>query len=45
MRERGVLIAHADASLNAEELYRRRGYRAVGDRTPEGAQPITKRLA
>ena len=45
MRERGVLIAHADASPNAEEFYRRRGYRAAGDRTPEGARPITKKLS
>jgi putative acetyltransferase len=45
MRERGVLIVHADASQNAEEFYRRRGYCATGDRTPEGARPIVKRLS
>jgi putative acetyltransferase len=45
MRDRGVLNVQADASANAEEFYRRRGYRAAGDRTPEGARPIAKRLA
>ena len=45
MRERGIAAVQADASANAEEFYRRRGYTAVGDRTPEGARPIAKRLS
>ena len=45
MRERGILAVQADASANAEEFYRRRGYRAAGDRTLEGARPIAKRLS
>src|SRR5947208_2759157 len=45
MRERCIPAVQADASANAEEFYRRRGYTAAGDRTPEGAQPIAKRLS
>ncbi len=45
MRDRGALNVHAEASANAEEFYHRRGYRAAGDRTPEGARPITKKLS
>ena len=45
MRERGIPAVQADASANAEEFYRRRGYTAAGDRTPEGARPIAKRLS
>jgi putative acetyltransferase len=45
MRERGIAAVQADASANAEEFYRRRGYAAAGDRTPEGARPIAKRLS
>jgi hypothetical protein len=35
----------ADASANAEAFYRRRGYTATSDRTPEGARAIVKRLS
>jgi GNAT superfamily N-acetyltransferase len=44
MRERGVPAVRAEASPNAEAFYLRRGYQAVGVRTPEGARPIMKRL-
>jgi putative acetyltransferase len=44
MREQGVREVLADASLNAEAFYCRRGYVAVGLRTGNGAQPIRKRL-
>jgi putative acetyltransferase len=45
MRERGILAVRAEASSNAEAFYLRRGYEPIGPRTPEGAQPITKRLS
>ena len=45
LQKRGVLAVFADASANAEEFYRRRGYEAIGDRTPEGARPIAKKLS
>lgn len=45
MRERGVPAVRAEASWNAEAFYLRRGYKAVGVRTPEGARPIMKPLA
>jgi putative acetyltransferase len=44
MREQGVAEIVADASLNAEAFYCRRGYVAFGLRTGNGAQPIRKRL-
>jgi putative acetyltransferase len=44
MRRRGIPIIRADASLNAEEFYFRRGYEPTGVRTPEGAHLIRKRL-
>ena len=44
MRKRGTLIVRAEASLNAVEFYLRRGYEPTGVRTPDGAQPISKRL-
>jgi putative acetyltransferase len=44
MRERGILAVRAEASSNAREFYLRRGYRAAGPQTPEGAWPIVKGL-
>jgi putative acetyltransferase len=45
MRGRGIPAVFAETSSNAEEFYLRRGYEQIGFRTPEGAQPIRKRLA
>ena len=45
MRARGIPAITAEASANAEEFYRRRGYEPVGPRTPDGAQPMRKRLS
>jgi putative acetyltransferase len=45
MRGRGIPAVSAEASSNAEEFYRRRGYEPFGLRTPEGALPIRKRLS
>jgi putative acetyltransferase len=45
MRRRGIPAVSADASANAERFYLRRGYEPIGVRTPEGAQPIRKRLS
>ena len=44
MRDRGFPSAHAEASTNARDFYLRRGYRATGSQTPEGAWPIAKEL-
>ena len=44
MQGRGISSVRAEASSNAEEFYLRRGYEPTGARTPEGAQPISKRL-
>jgi putative acetyltransferase len=44
MRGRGIPAIMAEASANAEEFYRRRGYEPVGPRTSEGARPMRKRL-
>ena len=44
LRERGVQAVRAEASSNARDFYLRRGYRAAGPQTPEGAWPITKQL-
>ena len=44
MRERGVEAVRAEASSNARDFYLRRGYRADGPQTPEGAWPIAKQL-
>ena len=44
MKRRGIAIMRAEASLNAEEFYLRRGYEPTGVRTPEGAHLIWKRL-
>jgi putative acetyltransferase len=45
MQARGVPAITVEASANAEEFYRKRGYEPVGMRTPLGAQPMRKRLA
>jgi putative acetyltransferase len=45
MRRRGIVTVHTEASANAEAFYRRRGYEPAGPRTPNGAQPMTKRLS
>jgi putative acetyltransferase len=42
MRQRGVQAVRAEASSNAREFYLRRGYRASGPQTANGAWPITK---
>jgi putative acetyltransferase len=44
MQGRCISSVRAEASSNAEEFYLRRGYEPTGARTPEGAQPIGKRL-
>jgi putative acetyltransferase len=45
MRARGIAAIIGEASPNAEEFYRRRGYEPVGRRTPERGQPMRKRLS
>jgi putative acetyltransferase len=45
MQRRGIPAVTAEASANAEEFYRSRGYEPVGLRTPGGAQPMRKRLS
>jgi putative acetyltransferase len=45
MRARGIADVIMESSANAEEFYRRRGYEPVGRRTPDGAQPMRKRLS
>jgi putative acetyltransferase len=45
MRTRGIPAVMAEVSANAEEFYRGRGYEPLGPRTPEGAQPMRKRLS
>ncbi len=44
LRGRGVAVLRAEASSNASGFYFRRGYRAIGPQTPEGAWPMTKQL-
>jgi putative acetyltransferase len=44
MRDRGFPSVHAEASPNARDFYLRRGYRATGPQTPDGAWPIAKEL-
>ncbi|MCK1512564.1 GNAT family N-acetyltransferase [Bradyrhizobium sp. 190] len=44
MRDLGFPSVHAEASSNARDFYLRRGYRANGPQTPEGAWPIAKEL-
>jgi putative acetyltransferase len=43
-RERGRSVMHAQASANALHFYLRRDYELDGAQTPDGAQPIQKRL-
>jgi putative acetyltransferase len=45
MRARGIAAIIMESSANADEFYRRRGYEPIGVRTPEGAQPMRKRLS
>ena len=45
MLERGVHTVRAEASVNAEEFYVRRGYRRTAPQTPDGAIPIIKQLS
>jgi putative acetyltransferase len=42
MRERGLLSVRLEASSNARGFYLRRGYRAAGRQTPQGAWPMAK---
>jgi putative acetyltransferase len=44
MRERGFPEVHLEASANARGFYLRRGYRATGPQTPQGAWPMVKEL-
>lgn len=44
MRDRELPSVHAEASSNARGFYLRRGYRATGPRTPDGAWPMAKEL-
>ena len=44
MRDRELPSVHAEASSNAHDFYRRRGYRATGPQMPNGAWPIAKEL-
>jgi putative acetyltransferase len=45
MRDREFPSVHAEASSNARDFYLRRGYRATGPQTPQGAWPIVKELS
>ncbi|NOJ48458.1 GNAT family N-acetyltransferase [Bradyrhizobium archetypum] len=45
MRDRRLPSVLAEASSNARGFYLRRGYRATGPQTPEGAWPIAKELS
>jgi len=44
MRERGIRAVRTEASSNARDFYLRRGYKATGPQTTEGAWPIAKQL-
>ena len=44
LREREFPAVHAEASSNARGFYLRRGYRATGPQSPQGAWPIAKEL-
>ena len=44
MRDREFPSVRAEASSNARGFYLRRGYRAAGPQTPDGAWPIAKEL-
>jgi putative acetyltransferase len=45
MRDREFPSVHTEASSNARGFYLRRGYRATGPQTPDGAWPIVKELS
>ena len=44
IRDREFPSVHAEASSNARSFYLRRGYRATGPQTPDGAWPLLKEL-
>ena len=44
LRDREFPSVYAEASSNAHDFYLRRGYRAAGPQTPDGAWPIMKEL-
>ena len=44
MCERGIRAVRAEASSNAMAFYLRRGYRANGRQSPNGAWPIAKQF-
>ena len=44
MRAREFPSVRAEASSNARDFYLRRGYRATGSQTPQGAWPMAKEL-
>ncbi|KRR26391.1 hypothetical protein CQ14_02520 [Bradyrhizobium lablabi] len=44
LRDREFPSVHAEASSNARDFYLRRGYRAAGPQTQDGAWPIMKGL-
>ena len=44
MREREFPSVRLEASANARGFYLRRGYRATGPQTPDGAWPMVKEL-
>jgi len=44
IRDRKFRSVRAEASSNACDFYLRRGYRATGPQTPEGAWPMAKEL-
>jgi GNAT superfamily N-acetyltransferase len=44
IRDREFPSVRAEASSNARGFYLRRGYRATGPQTPDGAWPISKEL-
>ena len=45
IRDREFPSVRAAASVNARGFYLRRGYRATGPKTPDGAWPIVKELS
>ena len=42
LRDREFPSVYAEASSNAHDFYLRRGYRAAGPQTPDGAWPMVK---
>ena len=45
MRERGIKAMQLEASLNAAQFYRRRGFEPTGSRSSDGAIPMSKELS